>query len=605
MCKGNQQNALVRFKPYYRYLLNVKWTFIAGVFAGIVYGVSSGLGLPLATKYIFPILFDSDNAPQSLIGTLSESTPSYLIPIFSPVVSGLDSLYQKLLTLPKSNFLLITCLFLPITFIFRAAGGYFNHYLINKAGLKVLEQIRSRVFARLQELSLNYFHKTNSGDIITRLQGSSDVIRATMMGTINDLIIQPVTLISAVGFLIWQAFSTNGALPAMIGIAGIPLAVLPIKAFGKKIKKRALSAQKMNESLSSFIIEHIQSPLEVRAFNQQQKHQDIFDSKNHDVLRNNLKVQKYSRLITPVIEVLAVLGLSFAIYLGVQQGMTLETFTALAVALYIAYEPVKKLGKLSAALQNGVVALDRLESILHSTEEIPETKHSKPFKNIKGEIQFRQMSFSYDGVDSTLINIDLKIPAGEIVALVGPSGAGKTSFVNMIPRFYDPTAGSISIDGINLKDVSKNDLREQIAIVPQMPTLFNMSIRENILIGKANASQAEVEQAAKEAYAHDFIMQLPQGYDTLVTEGGTSLSGGQQQRISIARAFLKNSSILLLDEATSALDNESQEKITLALQELMKGKTVLMIAHRESSLTAATRRLTFEEGEIVKDEVMG
>ncbi len=603
-------NIFQRLKPYYAYLLNVKWTFLTGVLAGILYGISSGAGIPLVTKYIFPILFQSSDSPQELIGNPFDNAPSYLQGILAPlqalllpIFESIDEGYLSLSKLPQHQFLLITCAFLPATFLLRAIGGYFNHYLINAAGLKVLEQIRIEIFNKLQILSLKYYHDHHTGEIVSRLQGSSSVLRSTMMVAINDIIVQPATLISAIAAIIFIAVTENGATPALLGIAGIPLAILPIRVFGKKIKKKAKTAQLQTEDLSNTILQNVQSPLVVRAFNLQDKHSESFRDKTARVLANMLKVEMYSRMIGPIIEVLAVLGLSGAIYLGVSGGMTLETFTALATALYIAYEPVKKLGKLNGTLQNGAVALDRLEGILHSEEIIPEPEHPENFREaVRGELVFKDAAFSYDGEEQTLAGISLKIQPGEVVALVGESGAGKTTFMNLIPRLYDLTEGEFLLDGINVKQLSKATLREQIALVPQMPTLFNVSIKENILLGRPSASEEDLVKAASYAHAHEFIASLPQGYDTILSEGGASLSGGQRQRIAIARAFLKDAPILMLDEATSALDNESEAKVTEALDHLMQGKTTLMIAHRESSLKSATRRLSFEKGRLIKDE---
>lgn len=597
-----QKSIWRRLSPFLGYLWNVKWTFILGLLAGILYGITSGLGLPLLAKYILPILFNPEEELVSPLADLAQPLPNWLQAILSPVFSTVENLYGFLNTIPAERFLLYTCITLPLVFFLRALGGFFNQYLISKAGLKVLEQVRASVFQRLQELSLHYFQRNKSGEIITKLQGASEKLRSSMMSSINDLIIQPVTLIGAVIFIISQAVVTDGALPALVGIIGIPLALFPILSLGKKVKKKAKAAQEKEENLSSFALQNIQSPLEVRAYNLQEPHQSIFQRENNRVLREILKTQKYTKLIPPVIEVLAVIGLSAAIFLGVKSGMSLETFTALAVAIYMAYEPVKKLGKLNARIQNGLVALDRLESILYSTDELPEKSSPTLLPSpIQGDLSFHSVGFSYAENEPVLSGIQLDIKRGEAVALVGPSGSGKTTFMSLVGRLYDPTSGHISLDGVDLRELSKKDLRNQIAIVPQMPTLFNLTIRENISVGNPEATLEEIQEAAKHAYAHEFIMRLPDGYETMVSEAGTSLSGGQRQRISIARAFLKDAPILLLDEATSALDNKSQEKITRALKNLMEGKTVLMIAHRESSLTSATRRLSFLDGKITED----
>ena len=315
-----------------------------------------------------------------------------------------------------------------------------------------------------------------------------------------------------------------------------------------------------------------------------------------------MKSVRSSLLISPTIEFVSACGIGLSLYLGVQSGMEQGEFFALVIALYMAYSPLKKLGGIHGQLKQLEAPLARLESILNEKITVPEPVNPTPLpKSLRGEIEFKNVEFDYLPDKPVLHNVSVKIASGETIALVGKSGAGKSSFVNLIPRFYDVSSGSITIDGTDIKDFRISDLRSQIGYVPQMPMLFNASIADNIRVGREGASEDDILQAARNANALEFIKTLPNGFDTILSERGSSLSGGQRQRIAIARAFLKDAPILILDEATSALDNESDQLIQDALERLTKDRTTLIIAHRMGSLKNVARCLFFSNGRLVDD----
>lgn len=312
-----------------------------------------------------------------------------------------------------------------------------------------------------------------------------------------------------------------------------------------------------------------------------------------------MKVAKYSLALAPVIEILSAIGIAITFVYAYRIRLPLESFLAIVAALVVCYDPVKKLGALSNEVRRGEASLQRLEEVLNEPVTIQDPDKPLPVDRLKGSITFDDVTFGYSEDEPVLRDVSIEIPAATVCALVGPSGSGKSTFASLVPRFYDVQAGAVRVDGIDVRDVRLADLRRNIAIVSQDPILFNDTIYNNLLFGRPDATREEVEQAAKAAFAHDFIVALPNGYDTLAGERGTQLSGGQKQRIALARAFLRQAPILILDEATSALDSESEAYIQQALKELMVGKTVLIIAHRFSTIRDASMILVFQDSRIV------
>lgn len=580
--KESNPNLFRRLAPYYKHLIPVKWYFIGGILASLLYSIASGFGLPLMAKTAFPVIFNDEkemaNVPEAFLNFVNR-------------FFGED---------PQQGLLLASVISLPLMMLLRSLGHFFSGYLMGISGLKVSEAIRSKVFEHIQTMPLAFFHKYKSGDLLARTMSDTESIKKAVVELSTDLIKQPMTLISAIGFLVYRAFKDDSFFFALAAVVSAPIIIFPIRAIGKKLSKKAKQLAYSGAELTSFTTESLQSPLEIRAYNLQESIIGRFQAQINRIVAFSIKRIKYNLFANPLIEVVAALSLSFALYVGVSNGMGLGDFMSLAIALYMAYEPVKKLGKIHGALRSLEAPLERLEQILEEDNTVPEPYAPIALpERIKGDITFKNVSFTYDGKISALNDLNCQINSGDVVALVGSSGSGKTTFINLIPRFYHPTEGKILIDGIDISSFKKSDLRCIISYVPQMPILFNASIADNIKVGKLDATQEEVEAAAKHAFAHDFIIETEQGYDTILAERGGSLSGGQRQRVAIARAFLKNAPILILDEATSALDNESEEMITKALDELMKGKTTLMIAHRESSLRSATRKLTFQNGQAI------
>jgi len=568
-----------QYLPYYRHLRAVKWPFLIGVLCGLIYAMASGAGLPLMTKVVFPILFHGEKHAKS----------------------GYEKwLYDMLGTISQDRLLFITCLWIPFIFVIRAIAGYANAYLIQYSGLRILEAIRTDLFIKLQTLPLSFYKKNRSGDLLARMMQDTEILRQVLAQASSDLIKQPATLVSALCVLAWLAMKDHSFVTALIALISVPFCITVIRSTGRRLALKAKILQRRGGDLTATLTESLQSPVEIRAYNLEQRQISQFRKRVRELLKLSLKVVKYRQAISPSIEVVAATGFAAALYFGVRDGMTLEGFMTLGMALYMAFEPVKKLGAIHSLFRQGESAIERMEFILREQDTLPDPVSPKILQAPQRSIRFENVSFAYDE-EPVLRDVNLEIPIGKVVALVGPSGAGKSTFASLIPRFYDPQSGGITLDGTDIREFTKKDLRSHIAVVPQMPALFAGTVAENILIGRLDATEDEVIEAARKAHADEFIRTFPDGYQTQVGERGDQLSGGQRQRIAIARAFLRDAPILILDEATSALDSESEAMVQQALAELVKGRTTFIIAHRFSTITIADRILVFQNGRIAAD----
>ena len=602
-----------RFFPYFTYLKEAKGTFVAGLVAGAVYAAASGFGMPLLLQKVFPVIFGPQPEIEEVIRVVKQSAGDergdvLLNAAFESDMKNRETVLHarawvaERVGVENSRTVLLVgaTLLIPLAAFVRGVAGFFNTYWITAAGLHILKRIQHSVFDKLQRLPLGFFSGRKSGDLISRVSSDATMLQGVITIISNDLIKQPLTLISGVGFLVYQSFKSPNALFVLACLLTIPLSVVPIRFIGKNLMRRAGNMQKEAGSNTSILAETLGATREVRAFNLEELLSRRYFEGVSRWTKLHLKVIKYRYSVPPIIEMLAAGAVAAALAIGATRGMTLTEFVPLVMALYMCYEPVKKLGDIHNRIKQGEASLDRLEEILHCEEGIQEPENPVKLGDVKGELVFRQVDFTY-GRSPALSEVSITIPAGQVVALVGPSGAGKTTFASMIPRFYDPSAGDITLDGVDLTRLRLKDLRDHITLVPQEAVLFTGTIGENIGLGRVGSSQAEIEAAAKLANAHQFITDFKSGYDTEVGERGAQLSGGQKQRISIARAFLKNAPVLILDEATAALDADSEAQIQMELADLARGRTTLIIAHRFSTIRIADRILVFEGGRIVGD----
>jgi subfamily B ATP-binding cassette protein MsbA len=572
-----------RYKLYLPYLKGSRTLLVFSLLAAVVFAAANAFGLPFLMGKVLPAVF-GDEAARS-----------------APLLSWPDRLGGgPILFLPKGHELLFAVAFLPAVMLVRGLGEFFSTYLLNLAGLRVIEAVRRDVFAKLQNLHLGFFGRLSIGDLLSRLIADANSVRLVLVDVSNDLIVQPLTLVFSLGYVVWVCLSHEGGYWFLACLLVVPAAVLLVRSVAVRIQRRTRQGMESASELNSIAVENLQSAREVRAYGLQEREAKRFNLASQEGLRLQGKLVRYEKAVSPLVELTAAMGIAGAIAFGASNGFTLPELLSLIVAFYFAYGPIKRLGNVSSRLSMAAPGLVRLEEVILAPVEVADAADACALRRVRGDIEMKGVAFRY-GADPVLADVTLKIPAGQSVALVGPSGAGKSTFVNLVPRFFDPQQGAISIDGQDLRAVRQADLRSNIALVSQEPVLFNESILENIRLGRPAATDAEVREAARQAGALEFIKAQPEGFLTKVGERGGRLSGGQRQRISIARAFLKDAPVLILDEATSALDTDTERSIQQSLALLMKGRTTLIVAHRFSTIRDVDRVLVFDGGRIVAD----
>ena len=572
-----------RYKLYLPYLKGSRTLLFLSLLAAIVFAAANAFGLPFLVGKVLPAVFGDAAARAAPLLTW----PEWL--------GG-----QPALTLPKGYEMVFAVAFLPVVMLVRGLGEFFSTYLLNLAGLRVIEAVRRDVFAKLQQLHLGFFGRLSIGDLLSRLIADANSVRLVLVDVSNDLIVQPLSMVFALAYVVFICFSHDSGYWFLACLLVVPAAVLLVRSVAVRIQTRMRQGMESASDLNSIAVENLQSAREVRAYGLQEREAKRFNQASQEGLRIQGKLVRYEKALSPLVEITAAVGISAAIAVGAMNGFSMSELISLIIAFYFAYGPIKRLGNVSSRLSMAAPGLVRLEEVILAKVEVDDAPDARPLARIRGDLEMSGVSFSY-GADPVLVDVTLKIPAGQSVALVGPSGAGKSTFVNLVPRFFDPQQGSILIDGHDLRQVRQADLRANIALVSQEPVLFNESILENIRLGRPDATDAEVHAAARLAGAFEFIEAQPEGFLTKVGERGGRLSGGQRQRVSIARAFLKDAPILILDEATSALDTDTERSIQQSLALLMKGRTTLIVAHRFSTIRDVDRVLVFDDGRIVAD----
>ena len=484
-------------------------------------------------------------------------------------------------------------------FIVRGLFWYGQNYLMSYVGQSVIIDIRAAVFKKLQRLSVSFYDKNKTGTIMSYVTNDVNALQSAMVENTIEMITEGFILIGSVVAMIYLDWRLT-----LFTVCTFPVVLWFMEFFGKKIRKTGGRIQECTADITSVLQESVASARVIKSFVREDYEVDRFDVENKANFRANMKNAQLMATLTPVVELVAAIGVTMIIWYGGNNVIN-GTITAGSLVAFLTYavnisNPIKRLTRVIGNIQKALAAAQRVFMIIDMPEEIAESRDAKQLPEVSGKVEFQNVSFAYNDKGNVITDLSFSVKPGEVIAIVGPSGAGKSTIANLLPRFYDVNKGDIKIDGHSVREVTLDSLREQVGIVPQETMLFNGSVYNNILYGRLDATKEEIEAAAKAANAHDFIMQLTDGYETKLGVRGVNLSGGQRQRIAIARAILKNPRILILDEATSALDTESERVVQEALDRLMVGRTSFVIAHRLSTVKNADKILVLEKGNLVE-----
>ena len=484
-------------------------------------------------------------------------------------------------------------------FILKGVFDYGQGYLISFVGQRIITDLREKIYHHLHSLALPFFTKNPTGVLMSRILNDVNLVQGAVTDAVTGLLKDIFTIIGLVFVVFYQDWQL-----ALIALVVFPVAVYPIVKFGRKLRSYSTRTQTAMADLSTMLLETISGTRIVKAFNMEDYERKRFSKINERLFRIIMKAFRVRAVSHPLMETLGGLGIAAIVFYGgynvIRGAATPGTFFSFLAALLMLYEPVKRLSNVNNSIQQGLAGASRIFEVLDTVPEIRNKPEARTLGQIREGIEFQNVSFKYEE-DWVLKNINLQIKVGEVVAFVGSSGGGKTTLVNLVPRFYDVNSGRILIDGQDIRDLTVESLRSKIAIVTQQTILFNDTVEHNIAYGNIGQPHEKIIEAAEAAFAHNFIRNLPEGYQTLIGEQGVKLSGGERQRLSIARALLKNAPILILDEATSSLDSESEVEVQNALDFLMRGRTTLVIAHRLSTIRKANRIIVLSNGGIVEE----
>jgi subfamily B ATP-binding cassette protein MsbA len=569
--------------------------FFLGLLCGVFYGLVNGLLLG-AVKVVVQLVFESEtNLHQQL-----ESAPRWIHPLSHRLAALVPELHAPAADDTVRWLLVIGVI--PAIMLLRNTLQYLSIYLTNWSAMHAIADIRTKLFSHLQNLSLGFFNRASTGDLIARITNDTQVLNGIIGSSFASMVKDPVTILCLLGYQL----ATQPAL-TLISIVVFPMCIVPIIIYGRKVRKSARAVQEYNAELTNLMHESFTGNRVIKAYNLEDTVSAQFRATTRKYVGQMMRVVRANEIPSQLMEFFGAVGVAL-VFLYIQHSMQFlpkdqqpqeSDFLTFVLTIVMIYPPIKSLTRLHNQLHQARAASERVFQLLALKNSVPEPAAPKMLHADKADIVFENLDFNY-GEKPVLRSINLTVKAGQLVALVGASGSGKTTLANLLLRFYDPVHGVVKIGGVDLRDVSTRDLRNQIAVVAQENILFNDTIRRNIELGRLGATNEQIIAAAKHAYACDFITQKPEGFDAVIGEKGVSLSGGQRQRLAIARAVLKNAPILVLDEALSALDSESERIVQNALDELMKGRTTICIAHRLSTIFHADMIVVLDQGRIVE-----
>jgi subfamily B ATP-binding cassette protein MsbA len=560
--------------PYRRllgYVKPYKVRFIVGLLLGFAYGGVSSL-LPLAISRV--------------TGTIFQGA--------APNPTALRSNFHALDTGPKINSIILICLAIPAIMMLRSLCSYGNTYCMQWVSNKVVTDIRGQLFNKMVRLSMDFFNKMRSGLLMSRITNETRVVQMALTAVSSDIFKQPVLIVGAISVLFLMDWKFT-----LITLVLFPTCLLPLRIYGSRARK-ALRGQ--FEGMGEMVVtmqETFAGIRVIKAFAREAHQEKEFKRSNQMQFSQMMRIIRSMEATGPLVETIAALGIGMALLYVYAANLSAGRFFGLISGIFLLYDPIKTLSKLQIVMQQSITATTAIFALLDTNPTVQDSPDASKLTSATGRIDFENVTFRYaNTVTDAVSDLTLHIEPGKSYALVGASGAGKSTILSLILRLYDPTSGAVTIDGRDLRSVTQKSLREQIGLVTQETFLFHDTIFSNIQFGRLDATEEEVHEAARAAYAHDFIMAQPKGYQTVIGDKGCLLSGGQQQRLAIARAVLKNAPILLLDEATSSLDSESEKQIQTALAELATGRTVVAIAHRLSTVLSVDQIVVMDGGRI-------
>ncbi len=484
-------------------------------------------------------------------------------------------------------------------FLIKGIGRYGQDYHLTYVGEDIIRRLRNQLYSRIQDLPISFYQRERTGVLMSRIMNDVNILKNMVSNTVNGALRDASSIVGLTAVIFYQNWRM-----AILAFLILPLAFFPIFSIGRRVRKVRTGCQEATGEMSAFLHETLSGNKIIKAFGMEEYEKRRFDDKSEHLFRMEIKEVLVRSLSSPIMEFLGGLGIAFVIWYGgwevIRGNTTPGTFISFLTCVMLLYEPVKKLSNLNNSIQQGLAAVDRIYAVLETESDIEDPKEPLPIPEGIDAIRFEDVEFGY-GDKPVLREIRIDIHQGQVLALVGMSGGGKSTLVNLIPRFFDVDRGRVTINGTDIRNFRVADLRRQVAMVTQEPILFNETVRDNIAYGNSKAPEEAIVRAAKAAYAHDFIQRLPQGYDTPIGELGGRLSGGEKQRLCIARALLKDTPILVLDEATSSLDTESESLVQQALENLMRGRTTLVIAHRLSTVAKADKIVVLVSGRVVEE----
>ncbi len=571
---GFMETLRVAWAPYrrlYSYVRPYKWRFLTGIGFGAAFGIVNSL-LPLVSMYVMNFVFQGA----------------------APGVQQLMKTPGALDGGPKINAIFVFCLAIPAVMAARSLCSYLNAYYMNWVSNKVMSDIRGALFTRIVTQSMDFFNRARAGFLMSRITHDTRGMQAALTTVSSDIFKQPIALLAGISVLVildWRF--------TIVTLILFPTCLIPIRYFGNRARRAVHEEQLEVGQMVAMMQETFSGIRVVKSFAREEHQDQSFRHTNRLQFRNAMRMIRAMEAVGPMVETIAAIGVGLALVYVYFANLSAARFIALNLGIFMLYEPIKTISRMHIVMQRSVASTTEFFRILDSKPSVADAPDAVALPRPQGRIQFDHVTFRYDGTNTdALSDVTFEVAPGKTYALVGASGAGKSTMLSLILRFYDPATGAIRIDGRDLRSVTQKSLREQIGLVTQETFLFHDTIFANIQFGRLDATKEEVEAAARTAYAHDFIMAQPHGYETMVGDKGSLLSGGQQQRLAIARALLKDAPILLLDEATSALDSESEKQIQLALQRLAAGRTVIAIAHRLSTILSADQIVVMDHGRI-------